>query len=739
VSIYLNDGGSITVGAPIVGGDSNTVVYCDSSGNIATSTDLAWNGTNFSINGVLVLQDTEAIDEGVIFKGGSAFLHNFHHPTGSTAVPQGFNIFLGIGAGNFSTGSTATDVTDASYNIGIGYYALHDVTVGNYNSCIGYKVLENITTGFQNSAVGESALNSLTTGGKNCAVGSDALRNISGSDSNIAIGVNAGRYYGAYVDGNASSEESIYIGETTRASANGNTNEIVIGHLALGNGSNTVTVGSSGYTGFYLPGDDYNIYLGASNDYSICWDGSDAVHTISAGGFKFTAGLISTYQSADSEGIRIYGYDDKVADYLRLGVSSAGSGTIYTTSGFTFSTPGSICFNSVGVTYDLSGNLLIRDADDSYAVRALWYSHNGNLIFYSGAPRIQSDNTKLLLGAEGDASIYYDGSDMYFNSQEVGTGDFVFTGGNVGIHNTNPSYPLDILMSATDERGINIDGLTDYTGTGNTTAYALLFQRDLNCGNGTEPTNFIGRALNMNLKHTDGDLTNNNKSLRSTQDYITDTSTWSNTSGSTRSVNVRCFDAGIGGSPTISNDGAGTLLYMQRGFDSRLNGTPTFESTSGVNHWTTHGIYIDHDFSATLSSGSLTQRHYGGYFDVRGDTTGSSFGYGLYIAETSGFDLNYSFYNSASSNMHLANDNVKALFGNGNDASLYYDSADLIISSDDVGTGSCKINSLEIDKDGFIKPITSADAAAPNNSIYYSSDASKLVYKDSGGTVNNLY
>jgi len=38
-----------------------------------------------------------------------------------------------------------------------------------------------------------------------------------------------------------------------------------------------------------------------------------------------------------------------------------------------------------------------------------------------------------------------------------------------------------------------------------------------------------------------------------------------------------------------------------------------------------------------------------------------------------------------------------------------------------------------------IVPATIADGSAPNNSIYYSSTASKLVYKNSGGTVNNLY
>jgi len=42
-------------------------------------------------------------------------------------------------------------------------------------------------------------------------------------------------------------------------------------------------------------------------------------------------------------------------------------------------------------------------------------------------------------------------------------------------------------------------------------------------------------------------------------------------------------------------------------------------------------------------------------------------------------------------------------------------------------------------QNGYFLPVSSADADAPNNSIYYSTDSSKLVYKDSGGTVENLY
>lgn len=40
---------------------------------------------------------------------------------------------------------------------------------------------------------------------------------------------------------------------------------------------------------------------------------------------------------------------------------------------------------------------------------------------------------------------------------------------------------------------------------------------------------------------------------------------------------------------------------------------------------------------------------------------------------------------------------------------------------------------------GYFLPISSADADAPNNSIYYSTDSKKLVYKDSLGVVNDLY
>ncbi len=40
---------------------------------------------------------------------------------------------------------------------------------------------------------------------------------------------------------------------------------------------------------------------------------------------------------------------------------------------------------------------------------------------------------------------------------------------------------------------------------------------------------------------------------------------------------------------------------------------------------------------------------------------------------------------------------------------------------------------------GAFQPVHLANAAAANDTIYFSTDANKLVYKDSGGVVNNLY
>lgn len=40
---------------------------------------------------------------------------------------------------------------------------------------------------------------------------------------------------------------------------------------------------------------------------------------------------------------------------------------------------------------------------------------------------------------------------------------------------------------------------------------------------------------------------------------------------------------------------------------------------------------------------------------------------------------------------------------------------------------------------GTYHPFSSSDVDAPSNSLYYSTDAAKLVYKDASSVVHNLY
>ena len=82
-------------------------------------------------------------------------------------------------------------------------------------------------TGFANTFLGISA------GGRN-TIGS----------LNSAVGVNAGSFIADGITANTVTNNSIYLGAGTRALANNQTNQIVIGNDAIGAGSNTVTLGN---------------------------------------------------------------------------------------------------------------------------------------------------------------------------------------------------------------------------------------------------------------------------------------------------------------------------------------------------------------------------------------------------------------------------------------------------------------------------------------------------------------
>ncbi len=216
------------------------------------------------------LADTTTATSGVIFKGADRFIHNFHHPTGQTAAPDGRNTFVGLEAGNFTSGATATSTAHASDNTGVGYQVLTALSTGLRNIAVGSLALKAVTTGDGNCALGYYALLSVTTGSYNMAVGPWSLQNTTGS-SNVAVGVEAGNrnttganniFIGtsaAQFHANGSTaltdpENSIYLGFQTRGKDNSDSNSIVIGYAAIGLGANTTVIGNTSTTLTALPG-----------------------------------------------------------------------------------------------------------------------------------------------------------------------------------------------------------------------------------------------------------------------------------------------------------------------------------------------------------------------------------------------------------------------------------------------------------------------------------------------------
>jgi hypothetical protein len=168
-----------------------------------------------------------------------------------------------IGFGNIAIGAYALQENLSNYNTALGYTALYKNTTGNYNSAIGFGSLQRNTTGSSNTAFGSLALINSTTGSFNAAFGNFVLYYILSGSNNSAIGSYAGSYVSDGISQLTSADNSIFIGYYTKALANGQTNQIVIGHSEIGLGSNTTIIGNASTVTTALRG---NLLLGSTVD-----------------------------------------------------------------------------------------------------------------------------------------------------------------------------------------------------------------------------------------------------------------------------------------------------------------------------------------------------------------------------------------------------------------------------------------------------------------------------------------
>jgi cytoskeletal protein CcmA (bactofilin family) len=245
------------------------------TGNLTGNADTVTNGAYVNVDNNFSVTQTFQTDISVngmtVGLGAGNFTENLAIGAGALGSNDSglYNTAIGTGALNL--------VFDGSENTAVGTGALNVLVDGSENIAFGRSALGSLVNGIQNTAIGKSAmfdavdavgnvaignaLMALVSGSWNVAIGDlcllsgectgnvangrSALQHITTGDNNVALGYQAGKRRGTGVSTLLSATESIFIGNTARASASAMTREIVIGSNAVGLGSNTTVMGVS--------------------------------------------------------------------------------------------------------------------------------------------------------------------------------------------------------------------------------------------------------------------------------------------------------------------------------------------------------------------------------------------------------------------------------------------------------------------------------------------------------------
>ena len=419
------------------------------------------------------------------------------------------NTFIGLGAGRYNTtgnnnsaqgyqalysnttgGSNSAQGVSALYsnttggsNSAQGYQALYSNTTGGSNSAQGYQALYSNTTGGSNSAQGVNALYSNTTGGYNSAQGLNALYSNTTGSNNSAQGYQAGRYITDGTTANATGSNSLFLGANTKALADGQTNQIVIGDSAIGLGSNTVVLGNSSIVTTALRG---NIGIGTTSPGQLLQVGT-TLYVDNANGRVGIGGASAPSQALES---RVADGNQNAFKFIQTGRGSSMFGLKASDTNLYISntTATDVDFGVAGksITLNTSGNVGIGTTNPSDKLH----------IAASGGAVIRLEDTT----SGGAPALYISNGGYQKGYFDIGSGDGVTgrkitikngyldnlmfldaTTGKVGIGTTSPGAKLDILGTS-GAVGLYVTGVSGapVTWTLSTTAQTGVLSSDTN-------------------------------------------------------------------------------------------------------------------------------------------------------------------------------------------------------------------------------------------------------------------
>jgi hypothetical protein len=169
-----------------------------------------------------------------------------YNSSGAANTAVGHAAMLGntSGVNNTASGTSALRLNSGgSYNTVMGMNAAYHTQGSSYNSAFGMSALYINVSGSENTAIGAQALHN-NTANNNTGVGMNALLYNTTGHSNVAIGNNAGLVHANGTTPLTTTSGSIYIGVNSRGFSNADSNSIVIGAGAWGEGANTTVIGN---------------------------------------------------------------------------------------------------------------------------------------------------------------------------------------------------------------------------------------------------------------------------------------------------------------------------------------------------------------------------------------------------------------------------------------------------------------------------------------------------------------
>ena len=254
-----------------VGINTATPTYkLDVSGTFRSTSDATINGLTVGLGGGSVSNNTVfGLQAGAGINTGTENVF-IAYQAGKVNTSGARNVVIGSQAGKA--------LSSGAENTIVGQFAGANLTAGSRNSYFGHQAgitdagNDNVAIGdysynsggaSQNTYVGSASGKLNSTANNNTGVGFNVLAGLTTGGSNVGLGAQAGRYISGGSVANTTATNSIYIGYSTYALADGQTNQIVIGYNETGLGSNTTILGNLSTLTTAVRG---NLLLGTTTD-----------------------------------------------------------------------------------------------------------------------------------------------------------------------------------------------------------------------------------------------------------------------------------------------------------------------------------------------------------------------------------------------------------------------------------------------------------------------------------------